>query len=180
MWGGSPSRNLVNFWETDIPTSWNPATGENIKWVAELGSQGYANPVIAEGRIFVGTNNERERNPSITGDKGVVMCFRDEDGELLWQAVHDKLASGRVNDWPQQGVASTVAVDRGRVYWVSNRCELVCADIEGFLDGENDGPYLREAVEDEDEADVVWVLDMIGELGVRQHNMANCSVTEVQ
>ena len=63
------------------------------------------------------------------------------------------------------------------MWLVSNRGELVCLDTEGFRDGENDGPYQRELVESGDEADVVWVLDMMGELGVQQHNMANCSVT---
>jgi outer membrane protein assembly factor BamB len=30
---------------------------------------------------------------------------------------------------------------------------------------------------DKDEADVVWVFDMMKELGISQHNMANCSIT---
>ncbi len=31
--------------------------------------------------------------------------------------------------------------------------------------------------EEDKEADVIWVLDMMHELGVQQHNMANCSIT---
>ena len=86
------------------------------------------------------------RQPKATGDKGVIMCFRERDGQFRWQMTHDKLPAGRVNDWPQQGICSTPAVDGDRFYYVSNRCELVCADLEGFLDGENDGPFNDETL----------------------------------
>ena len=84
------------------------------------------------------------RDPKITGDKGVLMAFRESDGEFLWQMVHDKLAAGRVNDWPYQGVASSPLVEGDRVYYVSNRAELVCLDTQGFRDKENDGPVTDE------------------------------------
>ena len=35
------------------------------------------------------------------------MAFRASDGKFLWQATHDKLPAGRVNDWPLQGICST-------------------------------------------------------------------------
>jgi len=100
MWGGSPQRNMINTVEKNIPDSWDVTTGKNIKWVAQLGSQSFGNPVVAGGKIFVGTNNQFERQPKVKGDKGVVMCFNESDGKFLWQNAHDKLASGRVNDWP--------------------------------------------------------------------------------
>ncbi len=103
--------------------------------MSQLGSQSFGNPVVAGGKIFVGTNNQSQRQPKVKGDKGVVMCFREADGKFLWQNVHDKLASGRVNDWPKQGICSTCNVDGNRVYYVSNRCELVCADVDGLNDG---------------------------------------------
>ena len=39
------------------------------------------------------------------------MCFDEATGQFLWQSVHDKLATGQVNDWPYEGVASTPTVD---------------------------------------------------------------------
>ena len=174
MWGGSPDRNQVSD-ETGIPDDWDIKTGRNIKWVAELGSQSYGNPIIVDGQIYIGTNNNAHRNPKITGDKGVVMCFRQSDGKFLWQAVHDKLAVGRVNDWPEQGICSSPAVVGDRIYYVSNRCELICADAKGFLDGENDGPYTSEKYTDKIDADIVWSLDMIEELGSFPHNLATSS-----
>ncbi len=174
MWGGSPDRNMVSD-ETGIAEDWDTSSGKNILWVGELGSQSYGNPVIADGRVFVGTNNNAHRNPKITGDKGVMMCFAEKDGAFLWQAVHDKLEAGRVNDWPEQGICSSPAVVGDRLYYVSNRCELVCADVQGFLDDENDGPYTDEKYKDKIDGDFVWVLDMMEELGVFPHNLATSS-----
>lgn len=175
MWGGSPSRNLVNLQARGIPTTWDVKSGKNVKWRAELGSQSYGNPVVAGGKVLVGTNNQAKRNPAIEGDKGIVMCFDAESGKFLWQAVHDKLESGKVNDWPEQGVCSTACVEGDRFYYVSNRAELVCADLEGFLDGENDGPLQSEKRSSATDADFVWTLDLMEELGVFPHNMATSS-----
>ena len=73
------------------------------------------------------------------------MAFREDDGEFLWQITHEKLASGRVNDWPFQGIASSPLVEGERIYYVSNRAELMCLDTEGFRDdNENDGPFKDE------------------------------------
>jgi outer membrane protein assembly factor BamB len=161
----------------NVPTTWDIKSKKNIKWRADLGSQSYGNPVIAGGKIFVGTNNENPRNPAIKGDKGILMCFREADGKFMWQAVSDKLAAGRVNDWPYQGVCSSPLVEGDRLYYVTNRGELVCLDTEGHLDAENDGPFQDEPSKSETDADIVWRLDMMEELGVFQHNMANSSPT---
>ncbi|MCB1037822.1 MAG: PQQ-binding-like beta-propeller repeat protein, partial [Acidobacteria bacterium] len=171
MYGGSPSRNMVSS-ETGLPGNWDVDTGLNVLWRQPAGSQSYAGPVVAGGRVFIGTNNEGQRDPAIQGDKGVIMAFAAKDGEFLWQSVHDKLPDGRVHDWPLQGVCSTPTVDGDRLYYVSNRAEIVCADTEGFRDGENDGPVTDETPATEISEDVLWRLDMIGELDVFPHNLA--------
>src|SRR4029453_10238858 len=139
------------------------------KWGADLGSQSYGGPGVGGGKVFVGTNNEGLRNPKLTGDRGVMMAFDASDGKFLWQAAHPKLSAGRVNDWPLQGICSTPAVEGDRMYYVSNRCELVCLDTEGFRDGENDGPFTGETDKSDIDADVVWTLNMIDELDVFPH-----------
>ena len=174
MWGGEPTRNMVSE-ETGMPEDWDIKSGRNIRWVAALGSQSYGNTVVSRGKIFVGTNNELVRNPALTGDRGVIMAFRESDGKFLWQATSTKLAAGRVNDWPEQGVCSSPAVVGDRLYYVSNRCELVCLDTEGFLDKENDGPFTDEEDKAEIDGDVIWKLDMVEELGVFPHNLATSS-----
>ncbi|MBI4717585.1 MAG: PQQ-binding-like beta-propeller repeat protein [Planctomycetes bacterium] len=174
MWGGSPDRNMVSD-EKGIPAEWDISSGKNIKWKSPLGSQSYGNPVVSKAKIFIGTNNGATLRPNIKGDKGIVLCIDEKSGKLLWQATHDKLPTGRVNDWPEQGICSSPVVDGDKLYYVSNRCELVCADVEGFLDGENDGPYREEKYNEKEDADFVWILDMIEELGVFPHNLATSS-----
>src|SRR5262245_40032788 len=176
MFGGNIYRNFVNATDKNVPTEWSVEEGnaKNVKWAQDLGSKAYGGPVIADGKIFVGTNNENPRNPKIKGDKGILMCFREADGKFLWQAVHDKLPAGLVNDWPKEGICSSPVVEGNRLYYVSNRCELICADTEGFLDGKNDGVQ-DERYKGPTDADVIWRLDMIRDLGVFPHNLATCS-----
>ena len=174
MWGFTPDRNLVSD-AKNLPTNWNVETGENIVWKAALGAQSYAGPIRIDGKIFMGTNNQIARNPKITGDKGVVMAFRESDGEFLWQAAHPKLPAGRVNDWPQQGICSTPYIRGDQMYYISNQCRVVCADTEGFMDGENDGPYTGEEDTSDIGVDIIWEYDMMEELDVFPHNLATCS-----
>jgi outer membrane protein assembly factor BamB len=174
MWGGTPDRNMVSPM-TGLPASWDVKQGRNVKWVASLGSQTYGNPVVAEGVVLAGTNNELERDPRQKGDRGVLMAFRESDGGFLWQSTHEKLAAGRVNDWPFQGVCSSPLVENGVAYYMSNRGEVMAVDLQGFRDGANDGPVKDEKFTSEIDADVIWRFDMMEEIGVFQHNMANSS-----
>jgi outer membrane protein assembly factor BamB len=201
QWGGSPLRN--NVVATKVPTKWEPGefddeTGawkkenaQNIKWVANMGSHTYGNVVVANGKIFVGTNNGAgylKRYPPEV-DLGVLLCLDEKDGSLLWQDSSEKLTrTGRVNDWPHMGVCSSPLVEGDRVYYVTNRGEVKCVDAEGFRDGENDGPVVNEKElaqkntpdgewDEAHEGDTIWVLDMMRELEVSQHNMSNCAIT---
>ncbi len=158
-----------------LPTDWDVKTKKNIKWVADLGSQSYGNAVVAGGMVFVGTNNEQLRDPKQPGDRGVLMAFRETDGEFMWQHTHAKLEAGRANDWPYQGVASSPLVDGKTLYYVSNRAVLFAVDIEGFRDKENDGPVTDEKLTGMTDADVIWSFDMMEEVGTYPHNLANSS-----
>ena len=180
MYGGTPGRNMANFKDRDILSTIDPEKGLTLLWKADLGSRSYAQPVIAGGKVFVGTNNERPRNRrdgkwNKDGifepiDKSVLMCFDAATGNFLWQSVHDKLESGVVNDWPGQGVCSIPTVDGDRVYYVSNRCTVVCLDVNGLANG-NQG-FQGEKYKHPTDADVIWELDMIKDLKVFPHNMA--------
>jgi outer membrane protein assembly factor BamB len=185
QWGQRYSRNMVSS-ETNLPDRFDPGTGENIKWVAPLGTQSYSTPVVAGGRVLIGTNNDRPRDPRHKGDRGVMLCLDERDGSLCWQLVVPKLAPALYRDWPRTGICSPATIEDDRVYTVSNRGEVVCLDLNGQADG-NDGPYVNEgrymAPRGESpmkvaqtDADVVWLFDMLGELGVHQHDSAHCSV----
>jgi outer membrane protein assembly factor BamB len=159
MWGGTPDRNMVSSMK-GVPTTWDVKTKKNIKWMAELGSQSYGNPVVAGGVVYVGTNNEGVKDPRVKGDKGVLMAFRESDGEFLWQDANDKLPSGRANDWPFQGVCSSPLIEGDRLYYVSNRCEIRCLDTHGGGDKHSK---------------LIWKFDMMEEVGSQPHNMSNSS-----
>jgi len=162
------------------------ATTRNVKWVARLGSQSYGNVVVAGGKVFIGTNNEYPRDPQHQGDRSILLCFDENTGAFLWQLVVPKLASGKVNDWADLGLLSSPRVEGSRVYVVTSRCEVMCLDIEGLANG-NEGPFVDEAqyvvgpgrppakvgLQD---ADIIWVYDMMDELGVFPHNASNSSV----
>ena len=192
QWGGSASRNnapesgpLPIDWDPgqfDAETgAWKPETSRNIAWVAQLGSQSYGNPVVAGGKAYVGTNNGKGwigRYPSSV-DLGCLLAFNTNDGSFLWQDSSEKLPTGRVHDWPLQGICCSPYVEGDRLWYVTSRGEVKCLDTEGFRDGENDGPFTGEKMQGSDESDTVWVLDMMKELGVSQHNMCSCSVTAV-
>ena len=174
MWGGTADRNMVSSMK-GLPTTWDLKSKKNVKWIAELGSQAYGNPTVSGGYVLVGTNNEAMKDPNVKGDKGILMAFRESDGQFMWQAVHDKLAAGRANDWPYQGIFSSPLIENGVAYYVSNRGEVMAVDLDGFRDGKNDGAVTDEKLTKETDADVLWRYDMMEELGVMQHNMANSS-----
>ncbi len=152
QWGGDSRRNNTPV-GTNIPAEWDVGgfdrkTGqwlgedaENILWVAPVGSQTYGNPVVAGGRVFVGTNNGHgylARYPKV--DLGCLLAFDQTDGRFLWQHSSEKLKTGRVHDWPMQGICCAPLVEKDRLWFVSSRGEVVCLDTEGFQDGEDDGP----------------------------------------
>jgi outer membrane protein assembly factor BamB len=177
QWAGSHLRNNVTD-EPNIPTEWDVTAGKNVRWSMPLGSETYGNPVVANGKVYVGTNNGAgylKRYPSEV-DLGVLLCFDEKTGEFLWQHSSEKLPSGRVHDWPNQGICCAPLIDGDRLYYVTSRGEVACLDTAGFSDGKNDG-VKSEPNENKDEADVIWSFDMMKTLAVSQHNMCSCSVT---
>ncbi|HAP08094.1 MAG TPA: serine/threonine protein kinase [Planctomycetaceae bacterium] len=180
QWGGSYGRNNTPEGK-NIPLKWNVETGENVLWSMPLGSETYGNPVVANGKVYIGTNNGNgyiKRYPSSV-DLGCLVCFDEKSGEFLWQHSNEKLPTGRVHDWPHQGICCSPYVDGERAWYVTSRGTVVCLDTEGFRDGQNDSPYVDEKETAETEADVIWLVDMMKDLGVSQHNMCSCSVTVV-
>jgi outer membrane protein assembly factor BamB len=191
MFGGTPDRNMVNLksklekFPKEGP-KWDDAESvkaweaEWVLWKAALGSRSYAGPIVAGGKVLVGTNNQNPRNPRDTRkaaggeveklDKGILLCFDEKTGKFLWQAVHDKLPGGNVVDWPEIGLCSTPTVEGNRVYYVSNRCAVTCADLNGFADG-NQG-LQTEQYKTPTDADIVWEYDLMKNNDVFPHNAA--------
>jgi outer membrane protein assembly factor BamB len=134
MYGGSPSRNMVNTVTKGIPTDWgNKAGGKNVRWVADLGSRGYLPPAIADGKVFIPTNNRNPRDPKVKGDKAVLLCFQEDTGAFLWQIVHDMPPLEVVTQAMPEGLLSTPAVEGDRLYYVTPAAQVVCASTTGMV-----------------------------------------------
>lgn len=197
QWGQAWSRNMVSA-ETGLPDSFEPpqidpdtgqavpGTGRNVRWAVPLGTETYSTPVVAQGKILIGTNNGRPRDPRHQGDRGVLVCLDEADGRFRWQLVVPKRSEDMYLDWPGVGICSPATIEGNRAYLVTNRGEVVCLDLGGQADG-NDGPYRDEgrhmAPPDESpmdvgptDADIVWLFDMMAGVGSRQHDAPHSSV----
>src|SRR5436853_7442573 len=83
QWGEAWSRNMVSN-EKNLPAAFDPKSGKNIKWSARLGTETHSTPIVAGGRVDIGTNNGQPRDPKHQGDRGVLMCFNESNGQFLW------------------------------------------------------------------------------------------------
>lgn len=151
QWGGSPKRN--NSVEAQLPTEWSVASGENVKWVAKLGDSSYFAPVVADGRVFVGSREARAAK-----DIACLLCFDRESGKLLWRYESPRLDSQN-KDMPGFGMASTPAVEDGKVFLLSNRCEVLCLDAES--------------------GKAIWKTDLVARLNVNPCRLQTSSPTIV-
>ena len=195
MWGRDHTRNMMSPEPGPVPTDFYPGdeigrTGKidpdstrKIKWIAKLGSQAFGNPVVADGKILLGTNNESPRDPKYKGDRSVFYCLDEKTGDLIWEMNLPKLGAGKVSDWEFLGQCSSPCVVGDKVYVVTNLCEVVCLDLNGMANGnqgfQDEAKYYggTEApipVGDKD-ADVLWYYDMRKELNVFPHNITSNS-----
>jgi len=186
QWGEAWSRNMVSS-EKGLPESFDPATGRNIKWSDALGTEAHSSPVIAHGRVYIGTNNGNPRDPKHRGDRGVLMCFDEQSGALLWQLVVPKRDEDVYFDWPNSGISSPATLEDNRVYIVSNRGEVLCLDALGLANG-NDGPFRSEGAHMTPhgvspaltpgplDADILWLFNLTTGAGIWSHDAAHSSI----
>ena len=185
QWGERFSRNMISD-EKGLPDGFDPATGKNVKWSVEVGDETHGTPIVAKGKVFIGTNNGHPRDSRHKGDRGVLMCFDEKDGSFCWQLVVPKITTSLFWDWTGAGICSPATIEDDRLYIVSNRGEVMCLDINGMANG-NDGPFRDEgrhmmpvgqdAIEaGKTDADIIWLFDTIKECNIRQHDSAHCSI----
>ena len=182
QWGGRPGRNMVSP-EKHLPDTFNPQTKQNVLWTVKLGGKTYGTPVVAAGRVFVGSENR---------GRGWLLCLDERTGKLLWQLIIPRLpAKVAPHADGGFGVCSTVTVEGDRAYVVTNRNEVLCLDVRGMANG-NDGPFKTEgqylygagkagrnqppAEPKPTDGDIVWRYDMVGELEVRPHDASSSSI----
>jgi outer membrane protein assembly factor BamB len=160
------------------PVDWDTTTGRNIVWSVELGQETFGRPVFAGDAVYVGTDNARPLNPAFQEECGVLKAFHLADGRFLWQDLAPRVERG-LREFLLPSTTSVPYVEGNHLYYVTAECQLRCLDTQGFRDGENSGPYMREAFKDDAAADIVWELDMCGRLGVFPHEATNSEVLPV-
>lgn len=205
-WGGADlGRNMVSL-ETGLPETFKPGekssvpgegmlpgTTQNVRWVTRLGNFICGNPTVADGRVFVGTDDTSLQNdPRLKRSKGgMVWCLDEKTGGLLWRLPvparpRERLPENAHYGQQNLGVCSSPTVVGERAYVMTNSCEILCLDVKGQADG-NGGPFLDEAqyiagaknppvTLEKTDGDILWKYDLVDELGICPHDVAACSV----
>jgi outer membrane protein assembly factor BamB len=170
QWGQAWSRNMVSA-EQGLPESFDPQSGRNVQWSAELGTETHSSPVVAGGRVYIGTNNGHPRDPAQHGDRGVLMCFDEKSGRFLWQLLFPKRDEDIYFDWPNSGISSPVTVEGERVYFVNNRGVVVCIEPPPLA-----APSGTNAPADAPVPKTIWQFDLTSGAGIWSHDAAHSSI----
>lgn len=165
--------------EGDPPADWDIETKRNIVWSVPLGGEAFGRPVVAGGGVYVGSDNRLKRNPALDVDCGVLLAFRESDGEFLWQDVAPPVKQRGLRGFLLPSTTSAPYVDGNRLYYMTAECQLRCLDTNGFRDGENNGPFQNEPFKDRQSSDIIWELDVCARLGVFVHEAANSEVLPI-
>ncbi len=162
MFGRSPNRNAVSF-EKNLPGWWQFETrdagdqvtqaAKNIKWSAKLGKRSAGEVVVANGLVWVGTNNRQPRDPLLKQAAPVLMCFREKDGQFLYQYVTKIPGDDQFVAFKSTPHNSAPMSEGDRLWFTTVIGEVVCLDVGPLTRGQR---MARE----------VWKLDMRKDLGV--------------
>lgn len=206
QWCGGPSRNAVSP-ERNLPETFDPGRsrkwgdanapfppGRNVRWKARLGFQTFSSPVVAEGRILIGTTWLAAKDPTQPYPRGTgwLLCLDERTGRKLWDLlIPRRMWGGGIYPDGGYGVCSTPTIVDGLAYLVSNRGEVLCLDLDGQANG-NDGPFtdegaylsaydaqvrhsLRTRQVRPTDGDIVWAYDMLAELKICPQDASCCS-----
>jgi len=79
-WIGFRGSEGTGVWPTAKPPStWDGATGQNIRWKAPLANWGLGQPVVLKGKVFVMSD------PGWKHDWPLLQCFDTATGKLAWE-----------------------------------------------------------------------------------------------
>ena len=143
MLGRNGTRNGVST-ETNAPTEWSVELREGdrviresrgILWSAPLGSETHSSPVVSDGLVWIGTNNEQLGPKAFAELHSVLKCFRVADGELVYEYISPRLGT-RIQDAGWTGLGSSPLIEGDRLWLTTNRSEVLCWDIGPVIRGE--------------------------------------------
>ncbi len=122
--------------EQQLPATWSEA--ENIKWKVEVPGEGWACPIVVDGKVIVATavsDGGRDRDSNTRWE---VLCYEAESGNLLWKRVaaegKPRLGTHRDNTYASE----TPATDGVHLLVYFGMTGLFCYSLEGELLWEKD------------------------------------------
>jgi len=194
QWGGNdPGRNMVST-EKNLPDTFNARSSiENVRWMATLGNYISGNPTIANGHVYVGTDDAAlDEDPRFKRTHGgMVQCLDEQTGRVLWRLPipvrpRTRLPQNAHYGEQRMGCCSSPAVSGDRVYVMNGACEIMCLSANGLADG-NKGPYKDEATYTagqgnpavklgKHDGDIIWIYDLVDQLGICPHDITAGSV----
>ena len=135
----------------DGPRSWEPKkvlgnakpVGEKnaqdahvgvVKWVEGDFWEAMCDPVVSNGLVWIGTANPIGKN---TEDASVLACFDAKTGAFLYQHVSQKIGVAW-QDWPITGNTSSPFIEGNRLWFCTNRLEVICMNIKPLVERKGD------------------------------------------
>ena len=169
----SPERNPPTDWDVgkfDTKTG-NWVGSRNILWSAPLGSISFGDPVVADGQVWIGTNNLTRPDYNTKNDASILAGFDVRNGRSLFKYVSPRLTD-RTHDWSSAPLSCSPLIEGDLMWFTTNRCETVCLDLAPLKRGEQQP---RE----------VWKVDMVKQFGVYPIRSTmmwfhSCSITSDQ
>ena len=188
QWGGSAERSMVspekNLPETFVPGKRSVDGGtidlseaQHVRWAVRLGSETYGTPVVAQGRVLVGTNFV-DNDPRYTGNRATLLCFDEKSGALLWQLSLPHPDTPNLARGQKLGICASPSVDGDRVY-ICGWNDILCLALDGQKDPRPGlaeqsrlvagagNPPIAPAARD---GKVLWRFDIARELGINTHD----------
>lgn len=145
----------------DPPTTWDAASGKNIKWKAELPGRGSATPIVWGDRVFVLTAIKTDReataaelpkpdprfqkktDPPKHFYKFVVLCFDRNTGEKKWEKVAAEKVPHEGHHNTHSYAAGSPTTDGERLYAAFGSFGVFCYDFDGNQKWRRELPVLH-------------------------------------
>jgi outer membrane protein assembly factor BamB len=163
------------YWDVGKPgKGFGVTPSQNILWHADGFYDGKGSPVVSQGLVWMGSRNTQGAREM---DAGVLTCFRASDGLKVYERVSEKLGISKYGssdrDWPNNGTTSSPLIEANRLWYCTNRLEVVCLDIE---------PLIAQT----GTARELWTLDLSKQFGVTPFDVhlgspaSRCSIVAYQ
>ena len=101
-----------------------------VKWTSGGFLESMCDPVVTNGLVWIGTADPIGESDK---DSSVLACFDATSGELLYQHVSEKLGKWH-QDWPSTGNTSSPFTQGNRLWFCTNRLEVICLNIQPLVE----------------------------------------------